>query len=141
MVTLPHSPHERTRQVAALWGAARIALGATAIVAPRAGTRVWVGRVVPEAGPTVLGRALGGRDIALGAGTLGSALAGRDLTTWAVACGAADAVDGIATLVSRRSLPRGRRELVVVASLGSALLAAAIAARGAGAAIAARGAG
>lgn len=114
------------RRTAASWGALRVGLGAAALLKPRAATELWVGHVDPETASTVLGRALGGRDVALGAGMVRSAVTSRAITPWIVACGAADAVDAVTTYLSWSSL-RGRRGLVGVAATGSALLAAGLA--------------
>lgn len=103
-------------------------LGTTALFAPHAALRPWVG-TVPDPGGEVLGRALGGRDIALGAGTAVSAATGRAAVPWILASGGADAADAILTLASREQLPRGGRELVVAASAGSALAAVVLAVR------------
>ena len=110
------------RRIIVLWGAARVALGVVALLAPRPAAAVWVG---PVRGPAVvvLGRALGGRDVALGLGTVVSALTGRSVSPWVAAGGGADLVDAVATLLARSELPRGRRELVAVAAGGSALVA------------------
>jgi len=105
-----------------LWGAARVGLGVVALSAPRAVAALWVGPLPRPAG-VVLGRALGGRDVALGLGTLVSAMTGRSVIPWVVASGGADAVDAVATLLVRSELPPGRRELVTVAAGGSALVA------------------
>ncbi|MQA15174.1 MAG: hypothetical protein GEV09_13685 [Pseudonocardiaceae bacterium] len=115
------------RHVIALWGALRVGLGTAALVAPRAASAVWVGSALPEPTRAVLGRALGGRDLALGAGTVVSAMTGGSTTPWIVASGGADAVDAAATVAAWSQLPPGRRELVGVASAGSALTAAVLA--------------
>lgn len=115
----------RTRavyRIIALWGAARVGLGVVALSAPGVVAAVWVGPLREPAG-TVLGRALGGRDVALGLGTLISAMTGRSMIPWVVASGGADAVDAVATLLVRSELPRGRRELIAAAAGGSALVA------------------
>ncbi len=111
------------RRVTTLWGALRIGLGVTALLAPQPASAVWIGPAPPEPGRAVLGRALGGRDIALGAGTVAGAMTGRPMVAWIVAAGGADAVDAAATLVAWRRLPRWRRELVLAASAGSAATA------------------
>ncbi len=110
------------RRIIMLWGAARVGLGVTALLAPRAVAAVWVGSVRGPA-VVVLGRALGGRDVALGLGTVLSAVTGQSIIPWVVAGGGADVVDAVATLLARSELPRGRRELVAVAAGGSALMA------------------
>lgn len=119
-------PRDPVRAAAVLWGLLRVGLGTTALVAPRAALRPWVGRVPDPAGD-VLGRALGGRDIALGAGTVVSAAAGHAAVPWILAGGGSDAADAVLTLASRARLPRGGRDLVVAASAGSALAAAVLA--------------
>lgn len=115
------------RCVTALWGLLRIGLGVTALLAPRAASAVWVGPALPEPARAVLARALGGRDIALGAGTVAGAMSGRPMIAWIAAAGGADAVDAAATLAAWRQLPRWRRELVIMASAGSTVTAALLA--------------
>lgn len=121
-------PQAKVRAAAAVWGLLRVGLGATALFAPHAALRPWVG-IVPDPAGEVLGRALGGRDIALGAGTAVSAATGRAAVPWILASGGADAADAVLTLASRQQLPRGGRELVVAASAGSALAAVVLAFR------------
>lgn len=114
---------EQVRNIVALWGAARVGLGLIALATPRAAAAVWVGPGAQGPAATVLGRALGGRDAGLGAGTLASVMTGSPLLSWVLAGAAADAVDAAATLRARPALPRGRRDLVIAASGGSVLLA------------------
>lgn len=117
------------RNVTAAWAAARVALGVVALLSPRALTAMWVGADAAR-GPagTVLGRALGARDLSLGAGTAHAALTGRPLVPWILAGGAADAVDAAATVLAGHDLP-GWRRLVLAAAGGSAVVAAVLAAR------------
>jgi hypothetical protein len=114
-----------SRWVAALWAVLRIALGVAALKRPRTASRAWVG---PDASrgltPVVLGRAAGGRDVALGAGAVACALTGAPLTPWVLAGGGADAVDAVATWLVGPELPRGRRALITTVSATSALTAA-----------------
>ncbi|MCF2526274.1 hypothetical protein [Yinghuangia soli] len=117
----------RVRQASAAWGAARVALGVLAITAPPVASRPWVGRDVENPGGTVFAKALGVRDIALGAGTAVSALTGRGFTTWALASAGADLGD---TLITRRhwdGLPRTRAAIVALAG-ASAVAGVALAA-------------
>lgn len=110
------------RQLTAAWGLCRLGLGAAALSAPQLGTRIWVGPVAPAAAAGVLGRALGGRDLGLGAGTVLSAVTGRPIRSWILASGAADAVDTMATALGRSGRCRNRA-LVIAASGGSVALA------------------
>lgn len=106
-------------------GAGRLAIGVVALVRPDLMARAWVG-AVQAAGPAgvVLGRAAGGRDIALGVGALlaSSRRNGRGLLGWTVAGSFCDAVDVAATVASWRELPpRGRCAVAGAASSGALL--------------------
>ncbi|MDQ2879784.1 MAG: hypothetical protein M3Y48_00575 [Actinomycetota bacterium] len=103
----------------------RVAIGVVALVRPALMARTWVG-AAGAAGPAavVLGRAAGGRDIALGAGALLASLRGngRGLLGWTVAGSFCDAVDVATTVASWRELPRLQRVAVIgAASSGVAL--------------------
>lgn len=119
-----------SRRMTALWAALRIGLGVAALIKPRLASQAWVG---PDASrgltAVVLGRAAGGRDVALGAGAVASAVAGAPLTPWVLAGGGADAVDAAATWLGGPGLPRWRRILVTAVSAGSALTAVFLATR------------
>lgn len=121
-------PRLNTTQLVTLWAILRTALGVSALVAPRHSLSMWVGRSSPSQA-AVLGRALAGRDLALGVGTAATALARDPVRRWIVAGAAADATDAAATLSARKHLPRGRRDLVIAASAGSTVVACVLAAR------------
>ena len=108
---------------------ARTALGVAALASPALIARPWVGTA---SGPAarVLGRALGGRDVALGLGALaalrrvppggmGAAV------TWVGAGALADSLDVLATAVSWDELPRAGRWLVAASAGGAAVAGAA----------------
>lgn len=115
---------KQVRQLTAAWGAARVGLGVVALATPRAAAAIWVGPGAHSTAGTVLGRALGARDAALGAGTLAGAMTGSPLLPWVLAGATSDVVDAAATALARPALPRGWRDLVIAASGGSVLLAA-----------------
>lgn len=119
---------QAVRFAAGLWGLARAALGAVALVQPERVAAPWVGKVRPAAAAAVFGRALGGRDVGLGAGMAAAAATGGEMRPWIIAGGAADAVDATATLISWRRLPRRGRLLVLVLAGGSTAFAAGLAA-------------
>ena len=102
------------------WG--RVAIGGTALVAPMAVTRPWVGDYADAKPVELLARVLGARDLALGAGTL-RALARSDdeARPWVALAGASDGVDALVTVAAFAWLPRRARWLVLGASLGAAL--------------------
>ncbi|MPY77303.1 MAG: hypothetical protein GEV04_02190 [Actinophytocola sp.] len=115
------------RPAAGLWGLARAALGAVALVKPANVAGPWVGRVRPPHAGAVLARALGGRDVSLGVGMAAAAATGREMLPWIIAGGAADAVDAGATIASWRRMPRKGRLLVLVLAGGSTAFAAGLA--------------
>jgi len=109
------------RAVAAL----RVALGVTALISPGLAARPWVGRSSGEPAGTVLGRAAGARDVALGAGALLAVRQGaRAERTWVVAGAFCDAVDATTTFANWRRLPAPGRLLVSGAAVGAAAVAA-----------------
>jgi hypothetical protein len=109
--------------------AARVALGLVALTRPSVPARPWVGASADELGAEVFGRALGGRDLALGLGALaalrqgpsGSAAAGA----WCAAGALADALDVVTTVTAWSRLPRFTRWLVAASAGGAALAGAA----------------
>ncbi|MGQ0716708.1 MAG: hypothetical protein ACT4NP_05205 [Pseudonocardiales bacterium] len=100
------------RNAALVVATGRVALGVIAVLRPSVPARPWVGAAL-AAGPAgqVLGRALGGRDLALGLGALlalrrpdSSAAAG-----WVAGGALADGADVLATLAAWPALPRWGR--------------------------------
>lgn len=115
------------RGLALLVGGARAALGLVALTLPGLVARPWIGESSRGPRAAVLGRALGGRDLALGVGALLAHDEPAQLRRWAAAGALADAGDVAATLVSFRALPpRGR--IAVLASAAGACLAGSAAA-------------
>ncbi|WP_424641766.1 hypothetical protein [Embleya sp. AB8] len=109
------------------WGAARAALGVVALLDPPRVSRPWIGADADRTGALVFARALGGRDVALGAGAMYTAVRGEPVRPWALAGAAADLGDTLITCVHRRELPRGRRAFIACLAGGSALLGTALA--------------
>lgn len=103
----------------------RVVIGVAALLRPALMARPWVGatQAVGPAG-VVLGRAAGGRDLALGAGALLAAARGdeRGLLGWTFAGAFCDAVDAVATAASWRELPARGRVAVAAAAGGGAVL-------------------
>jgi hypothetical protein len=83
-------------------------------VAPRLGTATWVGRPRRSAPAAVLGRAVGARDFAIGAGAL--ATSGDAQRAWLAAGVLCDAVDLVATLIDRDELPDTAVPMIVAAA-------------------------
>jgi hypothetical protein len=105
----------------------RISFGAGLILVPRLYVRSWVGAgAAAEDSTQVLARALGARDVALGAGGLLALRSGdaERARRWFAAQGATDAVDLLAT-VAARGLPLPARIFAAAMAAGSAAIAGA----------------
>jgi len=106
----------------------RIAMGFGLVLAPGLLARVWVGSAAGDSRAKVLARALGIRDLALGAA--GVLALREDDRQWVrrafVAQALADAIDFVA-LVAGRDVPRASRLIGGTLAAGSAALAAAYA--------------
>lgn len=108
---------EVARSAALVVATGRVALGVIALLRPSVPARPWVGAEL-AAGPAgqVFGRALGGRDLALGLGALlalrrpdSSAVAGRFAAGWVAGGALADGADVLATVAAWPALPRWGR--------------------------------
>jgi hypothetical protein len=102
------------RRGAAAVAAGRVAIGLAALASPSLPARPWVGAAADDLAASVFGRALGGRDLALGLGAL-EALRRPDgeASTWVAAGAISDALDVAASALAWQRLPRGWRWLVV----------------------------
>jgi hypothetical protein len=98
----------------------RVFYGAGMALAPRAAAAVWVGAGARDPRTQVLARALGARDLVLGAGGLIALQGGNRAAArpWFAAQVLTDSVDCLATLIGGRALPAPAR-------IGTAALAAA----------------
>lgn len=126
--------------------AARVAIGVTALVWPGLPSRPWVGvgaRTSDGAAGLagrVFGRALGGRDLALGLGALAAlnrvsgepgepgvpgVPAAEAAFAWVAVGALSDALDVVTSLASWRDLPRLSRWLVIGSAAGASLTGAA----------------
>jgi len=107
----------------------RVALGVTALAWPSVPARPWVGAAADDVAARVFGRALGGRDLALGLGALvalqGPAAQAGSARAWLAAGALSDALDVVATVSSWPELPRVTRWLVAASAGGAALAGAA----------------
>lgn len=108
--------------------ATRVAFGAAALALPTPAGRLWIGSGADGADHAVLLRALGGRDLALGAGVLLADRRGGPLGQWVGLGALSDLVDTAATIGGFVALPRRTRWLVL-AGCGGAATAGALAAR------------
>lgn len=108
------------RDVARVLAAGRIAIGVSLLAAPRFALGMWIGRSAasPAVGP--VGRALGAREVLLGAMALHTLDRPQVAARWLRMLAACDAVDLAATVAVRRELPGyGRALIVAMASAGA----------------------
>jgi hypothetical protein len=122
---MPSSAVAVTRVLAYGLAVNRVAFGARFLLQPRAAGPTWVGRRRARNTATqVFVRALGARDLGLGAGAL-AALRRGDATEarrWMLAHALADGTDLAATLAAQRRLPtRPARFATVVAGASTAI--------------------
>ena len=102
----------------------RILFGLGFVLSPRS-ARTWVGVVADDRAASVLIRALGVRDLAMGAGAL-AALGGRgSARPWFAGQLAADSTDFVATWRVREDLPGPAVAFALAMAAGSAAIAAA----------------
>jgi hypothetical protein len=109
------------KQLAQGVGAGRAALGAGFILRPGLLGRLWVGSKADDGGVKVLIRAIGARDLTIGAGILAAIAAGRPVRRWVEAATVSDAVDCAAALVAGDSIPRYARWAILLLGGSSAI--------------------
>ena len=107
------------RALLRMLAAGRIAVGSTLLAVPGTAGRSWVGDGATDPGVKVLTRALGIRDLVLGAGTLRALEAGHPVRSWAALAATCDAIDLAATTLAVRRIGL-RRALPVIAVAGTA---------------------
>jgi uncharacterized protein len=105
--------------------AGRVALGLVALAWPAVPARPWVGASADGTAARVFGRALGGRDLALGIGALAALRQPRSAPAWLAAGALSDAFDVVATAAAWSQLPPRTRWLVAASASGAALAGAA----------------
>lgn len=109
------------RAVARINAAGRVAIGAALLAVPHLVTRGWAGEAGATPGGRVLGRALGARDLVLGAGVINALGTGDpSAKAWIRASALADTADAVATALAYRHLPKRSRFGVLVLAAGAA---------------------
>jgi hypothetical protein len=120
------------RLLATVLSFGRFLFGVAFIAEPKLMDRAWIGKQARLPGAQLLARAVGARDLALGAGGL-QALTRDDgsAAPWLAAASVCDAVDFGATLAAGRRIPSDARNgVLAIASVFSVLSAAAAVAVG-----------
>ncbi|MGO8875874.1 MAG: hypothetical protein ACLQNG_08940 [Acidimicrobiales bacterium] len=110
----------QARQLAQALAGLRGLIGVVAFVSPSVALRPWAGAAVAaHPGGRLVGRALGGRDLALSAGAFLAMRHDGRVRGWIEAGGLADTGDVLATLVAFRHLPKRTRWGVLALTLGA----------------------
>lgn len=107
------------RQVVRLLAAGRVVVGASLVALPGVAGRSWIDEAARTPAAKVVLRALGIRDLVLGAGALIALERGAPVREWVVLGAACDAVDAAATVLAVRRLPL-KRTLPVLAVAATA---------------------
>jgi hypothetical protein len=120
------------RILAAVISLGRFLVGAIFIANPKIMDQAWIGKQAKLPGPQLLSRAVGARDLTLGAGGL-QAVVRNDGSAqqWLAAAAVCDAVDFGATYTAGRGIPRSARASVLGIAAVAGVLSA-IAAIGSG---------
>jgi uncharacterized protein YjeT (DUF2065 family) len=114
------------RHVARLLATGRVGLGLLLFLRPRS-ARSWVGDVVDQPGGRVAIRAVGARDLVIGAGVLRALDRGESIRPWLAFSATADLADTVATMGAIRRLPRGALGSLVLAAGSAAISLAGLA--------------
>lgn len=114
------------RQSLRFIAAGRIAIGVAALVAPRKLAAGWLGPEAATGAVTLLTRAFGAREVAVGAGTLWALDAGGPVRPWVTAGVVCDGLDAAASVLAVRHLgaPKALLNGAVAASATVAGIAA-----------------
>ena len=115
------------RQLLRTIAAARIVAGTALLLVPGTAAAPWIGPASRDKGAKVMSRAMGARDVAIGAGTMTALANGLPARHWALAGAASDFVDGLATLVAIRHIGV-RRAVPLLAVAATAGIASYVAA-------------
>ncbi len=99
----------------------RAVLGAGFILMPGPMGRLWVGSKSSDGAVKVLIRAIGVRDLAIGAGVLMALSAGTPARRWVEAATVSDAVDCAAALMAGDSIPSYARWAILLLGGSSAI--------------------
>lgn len=120
------------RILAGIISLGRFIIGAAFIANPKIMDPAWIGKQARVPGAQLLARAVGARDLTLGAGGLQAVIRNDgSAQQWMAAAAVCDAVDFGATYTAGRTIPRSSRATVLAVAAGAAVLSL-IAAAGTG---------
>ena len=105
----------------------RLAIGVSLLAAPRLAVKVWTGERGDSSALVLAARALGAREVALGAGALAAMENGGPVRRWVEAAVIADTADALSVLGRLPGMARIKRLGQFVGAGGAALLGVKIA--------------
>jgi hypothetical protein len=109
---------QQARLAAQALAGVRLLIGVVALVWPAAALKPWAGpEMADQPGGRLLGRALGARDVALGAGAIVAMRHEGPVRGWIEAGGLADSGDALATIIAFGQLPKRTRWAVLASIL------------------------
>ncbi len=114
------------RQNLRLIAAGRIAIGIAMLLTPRRTAGGWLGDGTMSGRVSLLARAFGAREVAIGAGTLRALSSGEPARPWVIAGIVSDGLDAVASLAAAPQIGFGRA--LVNGAVASSATAAGIAA-------------
>lgn len=114
------------RQALRFVAAGRVAIGVAMLAAPRRATAQWLGPDTGSGAASVLARAFGAREIAVGAGTLWALDRGDAMRPWVMAGVVSDGLDTVAAVLGAPRL--GLRRFITTTGVAAAATAVGVAA-------------
>jgi len=114
------------RQTLRFVAAGRIAIGVAMLAAPRRAAAGWLGPGTGAGAGSVLARAFGAREVAVGAGSLWALDRGDPVRPWVVAGVVCDGLDTVATVLGARHL--GFRRFAAMGAVAATATAIGVAA-------------
>lgn len=112
------------RQLVRMIAAGRVVVGASLTLAPGFAGSQWLGDVARRPDAKVMIRAMGVRDMALGAGAIKALESGDPVRTWVLLGALSDVVDFAATALALRHLGARRAVPVLVVAATAATIGA-----------------
>ncbi len=107
--------------------AGRVAVGALLTIAPGSVGRLWVGDGARSPAAKIAFRAMGIRDLGLGACTLHALNTGEPVRSWVMVAAVSDSIDAAAAALGARQIPLAKSILsVAVSSMAAAAGAASL---------------
>lgn len=109
------------RQLVRMLATGRVAVGGALTLFPGFAGSLWIGPAAKDPAVKVIIRAMGIRDLALGAGLLKALSSGEPTRSWALLGGTSDVVDAAATVRAAGSIGVAKALPTIFVASGSAI--------------------